>query len=85
MFTPCIDVCIDLHIALDRFQPALRSPPAAGRPRAPPTADRRTGWGRSRADLALGEREIWADAAKGVCILLVVLWHVVEKHYSVAG
>ncbi|HEU4425418.1 MAG TPA: acyltransferase family protein [Pilimelia sp.] len=26
-------------------------------------------------------REIWADIAKGVCILLVVLWHVVQKHY----
>jgi uncharacterized membrane protein YcfT len=27
------------------------------------------------------QREVWADAAKGACILLVVLWHVVEKHY----
>ncbi len=27
------------------------------------------------------QREVWADAAKGVCIILVVLWHVVEKHY----
>ena len=31
--------------------------------------------GRSR------ERTIWADTAKGMCILLVVLWHVVMKHY----
>jgi uncharacterized membrane protein YcfT len=23
----------------------------------------------------------WADTAKGVCILLVVLWHVIMKHY----
>jgi uncharacterized membrane protein YcfT len=23
----------------------------------------------------------WADVAKGVCILLVVLWHVIMKHY----
>jgi uncharacterized membrane protein YcfT len=27
------------------------------------------------------ERVAWADAAKGACILLVVLWHVVIKHY----
>lgn len=26
-------------------------------------------------------REPWVDAAKGVLILLVVLWHVVRKHY----
>lgn len=27
-------------------------------------------------------REIWPDVAKGVCIILVVLWHVVTKHYQ---
>src|SRR5258705_13881892 len=27
------------------------------------------------------ERVGWADTAKGVCILLVVLWHVIMKHY----
>ncbi|AWB92610.1 acyltransferase family protein [Aeromicrobium chenweiae] len=27
-------------------------------------------------------RETWPDVAKGVCILLVVLWHVVAKHYQ---
>ncbi|MBP2707519.1 acyltransferase family protein [Microbispora sp. RL4-1S] len=27
------------------------------------------------------EREVWADVAKGACIPLVVLWHVVTKHY----
>ncbi|HET6483488.1 MAG TPA: acyltransferase [Actinoplanes sp.] len=26
-------------------------------------------------------RAQWADVAKGVCILLVVLWHVIMKHY----
>ncbi|MEO3854264.1 acyltransferase family protein [Acrocarpospora sp. B8E8] len=26
-------------------------------------------------------RAVWADVAKGVCILLVVLWHAVTKHY----
>ncbi|MFC0625083.1 acyltransferase family protein [Kribbella deserti] len=26
-------------------------------------------------------RVAWADVAKGVCILLVVLWHVIMKHY----
>jgi uncharacterized membrane protein YcfT len=26
-------------------------------------------------------RTLWADAAKGVLILLVVLWHVITKHY----
>ncbi|MDH2426874.1 acyltransferase [Sphaerisporangium sp. TRM90804] len=30
---------------------------------------------------AVRQRSVWADAAKGVCILLVVLWHVVMKHY----
>jgi uncharacterized membrane protein YcfT len=28
-----------------------------------------------------GPRAAWADTAKGVCILLVVLWHVIMKHY----
>lgn len=28
-----------------------------------------------------GSRAEWADAAKGVCILLVVLWHTIMKHY----
>ncbi|MFC3999042.1 acyltransferase family protein [Nocardiopsis sediminis] len=27
----------------------------------------------------------WADVAKGVCILLVVLWHVIMKHYLQVG
>jgi uncharacterized membrane protein YcfT len=27
------------------------------------------------------QRDDWADVAKGVCILLVVLWHVIMKHY----
>src|SRR5690349_20157208 len=27
------------------------------------------------------QRTQWADVAKGVCILLVVLWHVIMKHY----
>jgi threonine dehydratase len=27
-------------------------------------------------------RETWPDVAKGVCIVLVVLWHVVTKHYQ---
>ena len=27
------------------------------------------------------ERSTWADAAKGLCILLVVSWHVIWKHY----
>ena len=27
------------------------------------------------------DRTVWADVAKGMCILLVVLWHVVTKHY----
>jgi Predicted membrane protein len=30
---------------------------------------------------ARAERVRWADTAKGVCILLVVLWHVVAKQY----
>src|SRR5262245_4164499 len=28
-----------------------------------------------------GPRMVWPDVAKGVCILLVVLWHTVNKHY----
>ncbi len=27
-------------------------------------------------------RETWPDVAKGMCIILVVLWHVVTKHYQ---
>jgi uncharacterized membrane protein YcfT len=27
-------------------------------------------------------RSLWPDVAKGMCILLVVLWHVVTKHYQ---
>ncbi|MFC6080598.1 acyltransferase family protein [Sphaerisporangium aureirubrum] len=30
-------------------------------------------------------REVWADAAKGACILLVVLWHVITKDYLRIG
>jgi uncharacterized membrane protein YcfT len=30
---------------------------------------------------AEGNRIAWADVAKGICILLVVLWHVIMKHY----
>lgn len=37
---------------------------------------------RDHADAApAAGRTAWADAAKGLCILLVVLWHVVMKHY----
>jgi fucose 4-O-acetylase-like acetyltransferase len=35
----------------------------------------------TQSDSTTRRREVWADVAKGVCILLVVLWHVVEKHY----
>src|SRR5262245_27573217 len=35
----------------------------------------------AEGDPPIGHREVWADVAKGACILLVVLWHVVEKHY----
>lgn len=28
------------------------------------------------------DRETWPDVAKGMCIILVVLWHVVTKHYQ---
>lgn len=27
-------------------------------------------------------RELWPDVAKGLCIMLVVLWHVVTKHFQ---
>ncbi|GIH99660.1 acyltransferase family protein [Planobispora takensis] len=48
-----------------RPAPPVPSPPAGGTPPAAP-----------------GPRRIgWADTAKGVCILLVVLWHVVAKQY----
>ncbi|BEL05837.1 hypothetical protein Q0Z83_040280 [Actinoplanes sichuanensis] len=30
-------------------------------------------------------RRQWIDVAKGVCILLVVLWHVIMKHYLQVG
>lgn len=28
------------------------------------------------------QRKTWPDVAKGLCIILVVLWHVVTKHYQ---
>ena len=34
----------------------------------------------SGPDSSAREREQWADLAKGICIVLVVLWHVVSKH-----
>ncbi|WP_214405354.1 acyltransferase family protein [Pseudonocardia lacus] len=32
-------------------------------------------------DAPSADRAVWADAAKGLCILLVVSWHVIWKHY----
>ncbi|GIH90721.1 acyltransferase family protein [Planobispora siamensis] len=49
-----------------RSAPPALIPPAAGTPQAAAPGPRRIGW---------------ADTAKGVCILLVVLWHVVAKQY----
>jgi uncharacterized membrane protein YcfT len=46
-----------------------------------PSAVARPSGRTSGGDSAGARREIWADAAKGACILMVVLWHVVEKHY----
>ncbi|MFG2042860.1 acyltransferase family protein [Dactylosporangium sp. NPDC048998] len=37
--------------------------------------------GHSAGNSARAPRETWADAAKGACILMVVLWHIVKKHY----
>ncbi|WP_433534016.1 acyltransferase family protein [Micromonospora sp. CA-249363] len=36
---------------------------------------------RAGADIGGPQRVVWADAAKGVCIVLVVGWHVVIKDY----
>lgn len=33
-------------------------------------------------DTSSRRRELWPDVAKGVCIVLVVLWHVVTKHFQ---
>lgn len=52
-----------------------RTAPQAGA--APIVTRERVAW----ADSATRERVAWADSAKGACILLVVLWHVVIKHY----
>lgn len=30
-------------------------------------------------------RDLWPDVAKGACIILVVLWHVVTKHFAYLG
>jgi len=35
----------------------------------------------TRLSVPATQRERWADTAKGACILLVVLWHVIMKHY----
>ncbi|MEE6260215.1 pyridoxal-phosphate dependent enzyme [Plantactinospora sonchi] len=37
--------------------------------------------GNAAAAQPTGQRAEWADVAKGACIILVVLWHVVVKHY----
>jgi hypothetical protein len=37
--------------------------------------------GETKEATRAGSRVAWADVAKGVCILLVVLWHVIMKHY----
>ncbi|MCO1659593.1 acyltransferase family protein [Pseudonocardia humida] len=34
-----------------------------------------------RPGASAADRTLWADAAKGLCILLVVSWHVIWKHY----
>ena len=51
------------------------------RPAAEPIAAVRPPGEVGGGDSGMARREIWADAAKGACILMVVLWHVVEKHY----
>lgn len=48
--------------------------------------DRRADAGTFTGDLLASTRPAkkrldWADAAKGACIVLVVLWHVIMKHY----
>jgi threonine dehydratase len=37
---------------------------------------------RTAAPYPSTRRETWPDVAKGFCIILVVLWHVVTKHYQ---
>src|SRR5689334_13965588 len=39
----------------------------------------------TRVSVPATQRERWADTAKGACILLVVLWHVIMKHYLQIG
>ena len=53
-------------------EPTQRLPAVGG----PAAAD-----GANRANGANGQRADWADVAKGGCILLVVMWHVIMKHY----
>ncbi|MEV4537818.1 acyltransferase [Asanoa sp. NPDC049518] len=50
-------------------------------PRLLTRAGARTVWASSWAAGGSSPRLAWADAAKGVCIILVVLWHVVVKDY----
>lgn len=45
------------------------------------TTRERPGTGTFAGDLRAPRRLDWADAAKGACIVLVVLWHVIMKHY----
>lgn len=57
------------YVAGNQAPPAPVVPvQVAPEPAAPPAA-------------AAAKRESWADVAKGVCILLVVMWHVIMKHY----
>jgi uncharacterized membrane protein YcfT len=55
-----------------------------GRWRLHRPADRSHDFGSISGDLLerpAQNRVAWADVAKGVCIVLVVLWHVIMKHY----
>ncbi|MFD0919412.1 acyltransferase family protein [Saccharopolyspora rosea] len=58
----------------------MTGPPASGR--AIPAPGYTAGFaGDLRESARPVGRLAWADAAKGACIVLVVLWHVIMKHY----
>jgi uncharacterized membrane protein YcfT len=64
--------------ATHRLAPVAATPPAG--PATPPAEPAAQAGPTAQAEPAPA-RAGWADVAKGACILLVVLWHVIMKHH----
>ena len=63
----------DVTQVISTVPPAVRAEATPATPATPVTPAEPAAPAKPRAG--------WADVAKGVCILLVVMWHVIMKHY----